>query len=91
MTSAAPDRLQLRVTVGDTWQPLAIDAAPGDAVAQVKARALAASHIDASRFGEYEVKHGGGRIADESQTLAAAGVRSGMPLIVLARRRRAVR
>ncbi len=91
VATSAPEPLRLRVTVGDTWLPMAIDAAPGETVAQVKSRVLAASRIDASRAAEYEMKHGGALLADESQSLAAAGVRTGTALIVLARRRRPVR
>ena len=91
MSVAAPGRLRLRVTVGDTWAPLAMDASPDETVAQLKARALAASRIEPAHAGAYEVKRGGARIADESKTLGTLGVTSGAPLIVLARRRRPVR
>jgi len=91
--TAAPSasRLKLRVTVADTWVPLAMEAPPFETVAQLKARALASARIDASRAAEYEVKLGGAHIADESRTLEAAGVRQGAALIVLASRRRPVR
>ena len=91
MTATAPERMPLRVTVGDTWVPLVLDAAPSETVAQLKTRVLAASRIDAARAGDYEVKLGGAHLADETRTLEAAGVRSGAALIVLARRRRPVR
>jgi hypothetical protein len=83
--------LPLRVTVGDTWVPLPMDAAPSETVAQVKARALTASGIDAARAGEYEVKMGGALLPDERRTLEALEVKPGTALIVLARRRRPVR
>lgn len=91
MSAAATGSLPLRVTVGDTWMPLEIDAAPNETVAQVKARALAASGIDAARAGDYEVKLGGARLPDERRTLEALEVKPGTALIVLARRRRPVR
>lgn len=89
MKAAAP--IRLRVTVGDTWMPLALDASADETLASVKARALAASRIDPSHAALYEVKRGGARVADESASLGALGVESGAPLIVLARRRRPVR
>jgi len=91
MTTTATGLLPLRVTVGDTWVPLPIEAAPNEMVAQVKARALTASGIDASRAGDYEVKLGGARVRDERRTLEALEVKPGTALIVLARRRRPVR
>ncbi len=83
--------LSLRVTVGDTWVPLPIEAAPSETVAQVKARALTASGIDQARASEYEVKMGGALLPDERRTLEALEVKPGTALIVLARRRRPVR
>ena len=91
MTAMATGRLPLRVTVGDTWLPLALEAAPNETVAQVKAQALAACGINAARAGDYEVKRGGARLPDERRTLEALGVKPGTALIVLARRRRPVR
>ncbi len=83
--------LALKVTVGDTWRPLRLDASPGETVTQLKVRALAAEAIAAERAGEFEVKRGGVLVRDETQTLAAAGIPDGGALVILARRRRAVR
>jgi hypothetical protein len=91
MMALATGLLPLRVTVGDTWVPLTIEAAPNETVGQVKARALTACGIDAARAGEYEVKLGGARLPDERRTLEALEVKPGTALIVLARRRRPVR
>ncbi|MFI5213180.1 MAG: hypothetical protein ACHQU8_01460 [Gemmatimonadales bacterium] len=91
MTASATGPLPLRVTVGDTWLPLLLEAAPNETVAQVKALALTACGIDAARAGDYEVKRGGARLPDERRTLEALGVKPGTALIVLARRRRPVR
>jgi len=81
----------LKVTLADTWRPLHLTVAPEETVAQVKARTLAAESVDVARAAEYEVKYGGAVVRDESQTLAAARVPDGAALVVLARRRRAVR
>lgn len=91
MMAVSTALLSLRVTVGDTWLPLPLEAAPNETVGRVKARALAACGIDAARAGEYEVKLGGALLPDERRTLEALGVKPGMALIVLARRRRPVR
>jgi hypothetical protein len=91
MTAGTLAGLALKVTVGDTWRPLQLAASPGDTVAQVKVRALAAEAIAAEAAGDYEVKVGGVPVRDESQTLAAAGIRDGGSFVVLARRRRPVR
>ncbi len=83
--------MTVKVTVGDTWMPLMMSAKPDESVASLKARALATQKIDPARGPGYEVKVGGGRIADESRTLAASGVKDGVPLIILAKHRRPVR
>ncbi len=83
--------LALKVTVADTWRPLQLSASPDETVGQLKVRALTAEAVEADRAGEYEVKFGGALVRDESQTLAAAKVPDGGALVVLARRRRAVR
>lgn len=89
--SAAVTTLILRVTVGDTWTPLRMEASPEEEVAAVKARALAAFHFAPARAEGYEVKHGGALVPDESLSLQAAGIGDGAALVVLARRRRPVR
>lgn len=83
--------LALKVTLGDTWRPLQLTASTDDTIAQVKARTLAAESVPAGRAAEYEVKLGGALVRDESLSLAAAKVPDGAALVVLARRRRAVR
>ena len=81
----------LKVTLADTWQPLPLSADANEPVARVKARVLAASAIDAASAGDFEVKFGGALVRDESRTLAEIGASDGAALIVLPRRRRAVR
>ncbi len=86
-----PSAMTVKVTVGDTWMPLQFAVKSDETVASVKLRALATQKIDSAQAGRYEVKLGGVRIADESRSLAAAGVKSGAAMIVLAKRRRPVR
>jgi len=83
--------LVLKVTLADTWRAMHLSASPEETVAQLKLRTLAAEAVEAGRAGEYEVKFGGAVVKDESQTLAAAQIPDGAALVVLARRRRAVR
>jgi hypothetical protein len=85
------DRVRLRVMLGDTWTPLAVEAGADETVAALKARVLTAARVDASAAPAYEVKLGGVLVRDETRTLAAAGVQAGSPVIVQARRRRPVR
>jgi hypothetical protein len=89
--TAALATMAVRVTVADTWQTLTLDATPDMTVAGLKARALTACHIAPDRTSRYEVKHGGAPVRDESRTLGSLGVRDGSAVIVLAKRRRAVR
>lgn len=83
--------MQLRVTVADTWTTQLVDVTPDEALASVKARVLKAGRIAAERAGGYEVKHAGVPVRDESRSLSALGIRDGAAMIVLSRRRRAVR
>jgi hypothetical protein len=88
---SAAGTISLRVTVGDTWTPLPVEAGAGETVAALKARVLAGARMNPAAAPRYEVKLGGVLVRDESQTLTAAGLRDGSPVIVLARRRRPVR
>lgn len=81
----------IKVTLADTWQPVTMDVTPDETVAGLKARALASEHLPADRVDRYEVKFGGGRVKDESRTVASLGVTDGSAFIILSRRRRPVR
>ena len=83
--------MRLRVTSGDSWTSSDLAVAPGDSVASVKARVLAADRVPAARASQYEVKHGGALMVDESRSLSSLGIGDGAALIVLLRRRRPVR
>ena len=83
--------IALKVTLGDTWRPFQLTASPDETLGQVKSRALAAESIPGDRAPDYEVKFGGALVRDESQSLAAAKIPEGAALVVLERRRRAVR
>ena len=83
--------LRLKVMVSEVWLPLLLEIPSDTTVAALKARVLDEATIGAGNAGEYEVKVGGARVREESRTLAEVGVGDGASLIVLLRRRRAVR
>ncbi len=91
MSPGVATDLNLRVTVADTWAVCALRARANEALAAVKARALAAARIEPERAAEYAIKFGGALVGDERRSLADLGVPEGAALVVLAARRRAVR
>ncbi len=80
----------LRVTVLDSWDEIHIPRDATQTVAEVKRAALEAARVAGDPEG-FEVKYLGAELRDEQQTVADAGVPDGAALIVLRRRRRAVR
>jgi len=90
--SAAPaGPARVRVTVADAWQVFTLDVTPAESAASLKARALAAAHIEPSRAARYEVKVGGALVRDEAKPLAGLGLRNDASVVVLSSRRRPVR
>lgn len=90
MSVAAPG-WTVRVTVGEVWQLLVLEASPDEPVASLKRRALALATIAPDLADRYEVKVGGALVRDESVGLEAAGIPDGGSVVILARRRRPVR
>lgn len=90
-TAPAPAKMQLRVTFADNWMTRAVTSRADESISAIKSRVLQSYNLEAGRAPEYEVKHGGVPVRDESRSLSALGIRNGAALIVLARRRRAVR
>jgi hypothetical protein len=80
----------IRVTVLDTWDEITIPRDADQTVASVKRAALDAARV-AGDPDDFEVKYLGAELRDERQTVGLAGVPDGAALIVLRRRRRAVR
>lgn len=80
----------VRVTVLDAWDAIALPWRGETTVAAIKREALDAARVvdDPTRF---VVKFRGYEIADEHRTLADAAIPPDGALIVLRRRRRAVR
>lgn len=80
----------LRVTVLDAWDEITLPFEPGQRVDAVKRAALEAARVPGDPAG-FTVKYLGAELRDEQQTVAEAGLPDGAALIVLRRRRRAVR
>jgi hypothetical protein len=78
------------VTVLDTWDSVTLEMPPGTTPADVKRLALA--HMGIRRPPEeYVLKYNGAELFDEGRSLAEHGVPAHAALIVLPRRRMAVR
>ena len=82
--------LQLRVTVEDVWNEVALELSPDTPVGEIKRQALALTRVKRDPS-NYVLKYRGAELSDESRTASAAGLVPNSALIVLARRRRPVR
>ena len=84
------DTLPIRVMVPDVWDEVALTVPATTTAADLKHRALTASHVTRDPAG-YVLKYRGAAITDETRSLAELGVVPNAHVIVLARKRRAVR
>jgi hypothetical protein len=82
--------LPLRVTVEDVWDEVFLEVPEELPVSEVKRQALELTRVKRDPS-EYTVKFRGAQLADESISLAEAGLVPNGALIVLARRRRPIR
>ncbi len=82
--------MAVRVTVLEAWDDITLDLAAATTLAEVKRQALAAMRIVEDPT-EYLMKFRGAELPDESRTLGEVAFPAGGALIVLRRRRRAVR
>jgi hypothetical protein len=82
--------LRLRVTVSDGWRTVTVRLPASRTAGEVKRLALEGAGLDPRHEERYELKYGGGRLAD-AELLSAAGVPDGAALVVLPLRRRPVR
>lgn len=80
----------VRVMVLDAWDEVTLPAAPEMTVTELKRIALRETRV-ADDPAKYLVKFRGAELRDEEATLAANGVPAGGAVIVMRRRRRAVR
>ena len=86
----APNALDLRVTLLDTWEESSLRLPPSTLVSELKRLALAESRIKRSP-NDYMVKYQGAELDESGRSLADAGVATNSSLIVLPRRRQPVR
>ena len=82
--------LAVRVRVQDSWEEVELELDPKTPLAEVKREALRRSRRTGDPAG-YELKFRGAAILDEGKSLEGAGVVRNAELIVLPRRRQAVR
>lgn len=84
------DRVTLRVRVHDAWDDIALSLPVATPVGAVKQQVLdVVGEHDPP--GDFVVKFRGIEVRNESESLADAGIPDGAALIVLRRRRRAIR
>ena len=89
--STVTERFAVRVMVTDVWDQVFLAVEPTTTVVELKRQALAQAlkRSNLSLDG-YIVKFHGAQVLDESTTLAALGVTSNAPFIVLPARRQPV-
>ncbi len=81
----------VRVWVTDVWDAVELPVTRGDTFARVKAASLKEATGRSFDPSDYTIKFRGAVVPDESETLDAAGVPNGAPMIVIPARRRPVR
>jgi hypothetical protein len=82
--------VKIRVWVSDVWDNLEMDVDGSQTFAQVKSEGLLRSVGESADPDDYEVKFRGALVKDEAQTLDAAKIPDGAPMIILASARRPV-
>ena len=82
--------LSLRVMVQDAWDEVRLDLPPTTRLSELKRSALAATRV-AGDPAAFVLKFRGAELQDESRTLVESGLVPNGALIVLRKRRRAVR
>jgi hypothetical protein len=82
--------LGVRVKVEDAWDEVFLELTDTTLLSELKRQALERTHVHGDPA-EYLIKYRGASMADETRSLADAGVVPNAALIVLAKRRRAVR
>ena len=89
--STVTERFAVRVMVTDVWDQVFLAVEPTTTVAELKRQALAQALKRSNlSLDAYIVKFHGAQVLDESTTLAALGVTSNAPFIVLPARRQPV-
>lgn len=75
----------------EVWDVVAVSVAPSESLIAVKTAALAALYPEADRQEDFVMKLNGWEILNERESLSGAGVLDGSILLLMHRRRRAVR
>lgn len=83
--------ITLRVHGAEVWDAVRVEATASTPVRHVKQAALAVLMPDVDTLDGFVVKLHGNEIHNEHSTLAEAGVKNGATLLVMSRRRHAVR
>lgn len=81
----------VRVQSAEAWDAVRVELTPSTRVLEVKRAAMSVLMPDVDDIGEYVVKLNGFEITDERQSLEAIGALDGSTLLIMSRRRRAVR
>jgi hypothetical protein len=81
----------VRVQCAEAWDAVRVELTPSTRVLDVKRAAMSVLMPDVDDIGEHVVKLNGFEIIDERQSLEAAGALDGSTLLIMSRRRRAVR
>jgi hypothetical protein len=82
--------LPVRVMVEDAWDEVFLELPGETPLSELKRTALDRTHVKRDPA-DYVLKYRGAELSDEGRSLADAGLVPNAPLILLARRRRAVR
>lgn len=88
---AAGGVMTVRVHGAEVWDAVRVEAASSTPVRNVKQAALAVLMPDVDALDAFVVKLMGAEIRNENLSLAEAGVKNGATLLVMSRRRHAVR
>jgi hypothetical protein len=81
----------LRVQCAEAWDAVRVELTHATRVIEVKRAAMSVLMPDVDDIGEYVVKLNGFEITDERQSVESVGAVDGSTLLVMSRRRRAVR
>jgi hypothetical protein len=91
VTTAAVERIPVRVMVMPAWDTATIQTDGATTVTQLKREALRVTRKTSADEQSYTVKYRGAQVLDESITLRTLGVVPNAPFIVLPTRRQPVR
>ncbi len=91
VNDGAPLVWTLRVQSAEVWDTIKIEVAPDVLVRDVKQAAMGALMPDVDAIDEYVIKLGGFEIVNEGVSVQSSGAIDGSTLLLMSRRRRAVR